>query len=170
MEVVFELCYDGVSGVARFPRSLGLQREAPTRSESYEGVTVVVRVVAGVLRLLQLSRVPCFPGVVGDALKGASLRGLVSPNVGVFGASAAWVLVGVGEVVAGRRGTRACGEYLLLWLLRYGGLGCPTCGGHHVRWVVVVIGVSLSSVLPGVSVVVMPTQPLPRVPVRVLVT
>ena len=51
MEVVFELCYDGVSGVARFPRSLGLQREAPPRSESYEGVSVVVRGVAEFLDL-----------------------------------------------------------------------------------------------------------------------
>ena len=39
-------------------------------------------------------------------------------------------------------------------------LGCPPCGGHEVRWVVVV-----AQPLPGVPVVVMVTQPLPGVPV-----
>ena len=44
-------------------------------------------------------------------------------------------------------------------------LGCPPCGGHEVRWVVVV-----AQPLPGVPVVVMVTQPLPGVPVVVMVT
>ena len=44
-----------------------------------------------------------------------------------------------------------------------GDLGCPHCGVHDVRWGVVVVGGSLSPMLTGVPVVVMPTQPLPVV-------
>ena len=47
VEVGNELCCDGVGGGDRFPRRLGLRREALTRSEGYDGVLVVVRGVAG---------------------------------------------------------------------------------------------------------------------------
>ena len=88
-----ELCCDDVSGGGRFPQRLGLQREAPPRSESYKWVSVVVRGVAGVPLPLRLPLVPCSPDGVGDVEGVAPPRTLVSSSVGVVGASSASLLV-----------------------------------------------------------------------------
>ena len=85
-------CCDGVGGGDRFPLSLGLRSEAPTRRESYEGVSVVIRAAAGALRLARHQQVPCSPEVVGNIVRVAPPRTLVSSDVGVFGASSAWLL------------------------------------------------------------------------------
>ena len=109
VEVGNELYCDGVGDGGRFPLSRGLQREAPTRSENCEEVSVVVRGVAGVLRPHRLPRVPCFLEGVGDVKRVAPPRTLVSSSVGVVGASSAWFLVGVVVVMAERRTGRARG-------------------------------------------------------------
>ena len=87
-------------------------------------------------------------------------RRLVSSSVGAFGVSAVWDWVGVMETRF-----RGCSrmEFLYLWVSGCEDMGCPPCGGHEVRWVVVV-----AQPLPGVPVVVMVTQPLPGVPVEVM--
>ena len=68
---------------------------------------MVVRGVGEVSLPLRLLRVPCFPEGVGDVGRVAHPRGLISSIVGAFGASAAWVLVGVVAVMsAGLLGLR----------------------------------------------------------------
>ena len=88
-----ELCCDGVGGGGRFPLSRGLQREAPPRSENYDGVSVVVFAAAGALRLPRHQLVRCFLEGVEDGMWVAPPRTLVSSDVGVFGAFSAclWV-------------------------------------------------------------------------------
>ena len=81
------LCYDGVGGLGGFLWNLGLRRESPPRSGRYEGVSVVVRGVAEVPRLLRLPRVPCSPEGVWGAGRIAPPPALVFSSVGVFGAS-----------------------------------------------------------------------------------
>ena len=71
----------------------GIAKGGSQRSEGYDGVSVVVRGVAGVPRPLRLWRVPCSPDGVGDVEMVAPPRTLVSSSVGVFGASSASLLV-----------------------------------------------------------------------------
>ena len=91
--MIGELCCDGVCGGGRFPQSLGLQREAPPRSERYGVGEEVVRWVAGAHGLPRHLRVPCSLAGVGNGVRVAPPRTLVSSDVGVFGASSACLLV-----------------------------------------------------------------------------
>ena len=86
-----ELCCDGVGGDGRSPLSRGLRREAPPRSENCAGVSVVVLAAAGALRFPRHQLVLCFPEEVENGMWVAPPRTLVSLDVGVFGASSAWL-------------------------------------------------------------------------------
>ena len=78
---------------------------------------MVVRAAAGALRLPRHQQVPCSLDGVGDGVRGAPPRALVSSDVGVFGVSSAWILVwfsvGVVEGVGGPRSCQACGVLVL---------------------------------------------------------
>ena len=79
------LCCDGVDEGGRFTPCPGLRMEAPPRSKSYEGVSMVVRAEAVVLRLPRRQQFPCSPEGVGNSVWVALPRALVSSDVGVFG-------------------------------------------------------------------------------------
>ena len=124
--------------------------------------------VAGVPRPRRLPRVPCFPEGVGGVERVAPPLTLASSDVGVFGASSAWLLEGVVVVVLGPPGCRARGVRFRPWVPGDGDLGCSPCWEHFLQWWVGVVGGSCAPVLPGVPAGLLSTQPLPGVPVDVV--